>query len=76
MNGEIIKLINLPFRAVEKAGNIVPIINNTAGELPMVSLVRKNTGTPTNAAAPKHTAWRVVKPKIAFDFMRVKSLGI
>ena len=62
--------------AMKKAGSISAIIKSTAEELPMAPRVAKKTGTPIAAAAPKHTACLLVKPRMNFVLTRVRSLGI
>ena len=40
-----------------------------------LSLSKKKSGTPTKAAAPKHTSCRFVRLNMTFVFIRVRSLG-
>ena len=40
-----------------------------------LSLSKKNSGTPTRAAAPKHTSCRFVRLNMTLVFTRVRSLG-
>lgn len=40
-----------------------------------LSLSKKKSGTPTRAAAPKHTSCRFVRLNMTFVFILVRSLG-
>ncbi len=57
-------------------GNIANIISKTAVLVPVVSLHRKNIGTPTNAAIEKQINCLLVRLNISLVFTLLKSFGI
>lgn len=61
--------------ANRKKGSMTSIIRNVAALWGRLPFVRKKSGTPTSAAAPKHISCRLVSPNITLVFTLVKSFG-
>ena len=64
------------YMANRKKGSMTKIMQSAAVVVPSASLVRKKSGTPITAAAPKHITCRLVSPNKTLLCTRLRSFGI